>query len=75
MSLTYEEWIKVYSAKDGTCYKDHLINSAHDLIQRQQIEIDMLIRKKKALRDEVFELQSKIERLKEYEYAYNSLFK
>ena len=75
MSLTYEEWIEIYTAKNSSCYKDYLINSAHDLMQRQQVEIDILIRKKKVLRDEIFELQTEIERLKEFEYAYNSLFK
>jgi FtsZ-binding cell division protein ZapB len=75
MSLTYEKWIEIYTAKDGSYEKDYLINSAHDLIRCQQIEIDILIRKKKSLRNEICELQSEIERLKEFEYAYNSLFK
>ena len=73
MSLTYEEWIKIYTAKDGSCDKDCIINSAYDLMQRQQLEIDMLIRKKEVLRDEIAEQQAEIERLKEIEYMYNDL--
>ena len=46
-----------------------------DLINRQQMEIDILIRKKESLRNEICELQSEIERLKEFEYMYNSLLK
>ena len=75
MSLTYEKWNEIYTAKNGSYEKDYLINSARDLIQCQQIEIDILIRKKESLRNEICELQSEIERLKEFEYAYNSLFK
>ena len=75
MSLTYEKWNEIYTAKDSSYEKDYLINSADDLIQCQQIEIGMLIRKKESLRDEICELQSEIERLKEFEYMYNSLLK
>ena len=46
MNLTYEKWVEIYTAKDGSYEKDYLISSAHDLIQRQQVEINMLIRKK-----------------------------
>lgn len=53
---------------------------ALDLIKRQRaeieqkdIEIDILIRKKEALKDEISELQSEVERLKEIAYMYNSL--
>ena len=35
-----------------------------DLIDRQKAEIDILIRKKEALRDEIAEQQTEIERLK-----------
>lgn len=73
MNLTYEKWVKIYTSKDSSYKKDYLINSAHDLIQCQQAEINMLIRKKESLRDEICELQTEIERLKEFEYMYNSL--
>ena len=45
------------------------------IINTQQLEIDMLVRKKEYLQDEICELQSEVERLKEFEYAYNSLLK
>ena len=45
------------------------------IINTQQLEIDMLIRKKEYLQDENSELQSEVNRLKEFEYAYNSLLK
>ena len=48
---------------------------AIDLINRQQAEIDILIRKKESLRDEICELQTEVERLKEFEYMYNDLCK
>lgn len=51
------------------------VESYINTIKSQQLEIDMLIRKKGYLQDEVCELQSEIERLKEFEYAYNSLLK
>ena len=43
----------------------HLTQSALDLINRQKAEIDILIRKKEALRDEIAEQQAEIERLRE----------
>lgn len=73
MNLTYEKWVEIYTSKDSSYEKDYLINSAHNLIQCQQAEINMLIRKKESLRDEICELQTEIERLKEFEYMYNSL--
>ena len=39
----------------------------------QKAEIDILIRKKEALRNEISELQLENERLKEIEYMYKSL--
>ena len=42
-------------------------------IEQKDIEIDILIRKKESLRDEICELQSEVERLKEFEYMYNDL--
>ena len=42
-----------------------LTTSALDLINRQKTEIDILIRKKETLRDEVAEQQAEIERLRE----------
>ena len=44
-----------------------------DLINRQKAEIDILIRKKEKLRDEICELQAENERLREIEYMYNDL--
>lgn len=44
-----------------------------DLINRQQAEIDILIRKKENLRDEICVLQAENERLREIEYMYNDL--
>ena len=52
MSLTYEKWNEIYTAKNGSYEKDYLINSARDLIQCQQIEIDILIRKKESVRND-----------------------
>lgn len=46
---------------------------AFDEVNRQKAEIDILIRKKEALRDELAEQQAEIERLKEIEYMYNDL--
>lgn len=48
---------------------------AFDEVERQKAEIEILIRKKESLRDEICELQLEVERLKEFEYAYNKLFK
>ena len=44
-------------------------------LNNTRTEIEILIRKKESLRDEIYELQSEVERLKEFEYAYNRLFK
>ena len=41
------------------------VKASLDLINRQKAEIDILIRKKEALRDEIVEQQAEIERLKE----------
>ena len=30
--MTKEEWIKIYNAKDGTWYKDDLIDKAYEII-------------------------------------------
>ena len=30
--MTKEEWIKIYTAKDGTWYKDDLIDKAYEII-------------------------------------------
>ena len=51
------------------------LEKAIEIIKRQQTEIEILIRKKEALRDEVAEQQVEIERLKEFEYMYNELCK
>ena len=51
------------------------VESYINTIKSQQLEIDMLIRKKGYLQDEICELQTEIERLKEFEYMYNSLLK
>lgn len=48
----------------ASCIRE-LMKSALDLIHRQRIEIDIIIRKKEALKDEVSELQAEIEGLKE----------
>ena len=50
-----------------------LIKNALDLINRQNTEIDIIIRKKEDLGNKICELQSEIERLKEIEFMYNSL--
>lgn len=49
------------------------VESYIKIINNQQLEIDMLIRKKGYLQDEVCELQSEVKRLKEFEYMYNNL--
>ena len=50
-----------------TCDKcmGKLLKNALDLINRQKAEIDILIRKKETLRDEIEEQQAEIERLRE----------
>lgn len=73
MNITYEKWVEIYTTKDDTCKRDCLISSAYDLIQCQQVEIDILIRKKESLLDEICKLQAKTERLKELESLYNIL--
>ena len=58
--------------------KEALINGQETLqkhLAEKNAEIEILIRKKESLRDEICELQSEIERLKEFEYMYNSLLK
>ena len=67
--------------KDGKRCSEMMINDALDLINRQKAEIkqkdteiDILIRKKKTLRDEISELETEIEQLeagceKQYEIA------
>lgn len=72
ISEALERWIKNF---DGNA--DDLANlcNAFNLIKCQQTEIDILIRKKESLRNEICELQSEIERLKEFEYMYDSLLK
>ena len=72
ISEALERWIKNF---DGNAVDLANLCNALDLIKRQQMEIDILIRKKESLRNEICELQSEVERLKEFEYAYNSLFK
>lgn len=87
--LTDEQIIKalegnILNAKSVDCkvwsIELYKIENALDLIKRQKaeieqkdIEIDILIRKKETLRDEICELQSEVERLKEIEYMYNDL--
>lgn len=48
-------------------------SSALDIINRQKTEIDILIRKKEALKDEISELKAEVERLQEIEFMYNEL--
>ena len=60
--------------RDDSC-TTALIKKAVELVNRQKAEIEILIRKKESLRDEIYELQSEVERLKEFEYMYNSLLK
>ena len=52
---------------------DKLLKDILDLINRQKTEIDILIRKKESLRDEIAECRAEIERLKEIEWMYNDL--
>ena len=62
----------LYEEEEVTCITI-LSKNALDLINRQKAEIDILIRKKESLRDEIAEQQAEIERLKEIEYMYNDL--
>ena len=56
------EATEVFEKNSGAgCYVGDLLR----IINRQQAEIDILIRKKETLRDEVAELQAEIERLRE----------
>ena len=60
------------------CFDDNPqtdVESYIKIINSQRLEIDMLIRKKGYLQDEICELQTEVDRLKEFEYAYNSLLK
>ena len=50
--------------EETNCY-DHLLSEVLALINRQKAEIDLLIRKKETLRDEIAEQQAEIERLRE----------
>ena len=52
---------------------ENIIRFADKTIEKQKAEIDILIRKKESLRDEIAEQQAEIERLKEIEYMYNDL--
>jgi len=74
MNITYEKWVEIYTTKDDSYERDCLISSAYDLIQCQQAEINILIRKKESLLDEICKLQVETERLKELECLYNILF-
>ena len=47
--------------------------NALDIIKQRDTEIDILIRKKEALKDEISELKAEVERLKEIEFMYNDL--
>jgi molybdate-binding protein len=53
--------------------RDTLLHNALDFIKRKNTEIDILIRKKEALKDEIAELKAEVERLKEIEFMYNEL--
>ena len=55
------------------CRAKYLPEPIVDLIKRQKAEIDIIIRKKETLMDEICELQSEVERLKEFEYKYARL--
>ena len=57
--------------EDAPC--PYLEKYALELINRQKAEIDILIRKKEALKDEIAGLTAKVERLKEIEFMYNDL--
>lgn len=50
-----------------------LLKEILELIERQDEEIDILIRKKETLRDEICELQTEINRLKDFEHIYDDL--
>ena len=73
--MTFEEQViqdateVVKKGLDTGCTLKTLLN----VIKRQESEIYMLIRKKELLRDEICELQSEVERLKEFEYMYARL--
>ena len=47
--------------------RNTLIKNALDLIRFRDTEINLLIKKKEVLRNEICELQSEVERLKEFE--------
>ena len=54
----------MYGDTDQFHCKDDLMQNALDLINRQKAEIDILIRKKETLRDEICKLQAENEKLK-----------
>ena len=56
-----------YICKSNEIFRDalDLINRQKAEIEKKDIEIDILIRKKEALKDEVSELRAEVERLKE----------
>lgn len=75
-------WEKILSIGDapvgehwsvGAVVTTKLAKETLDMLNRQKAEIDILIRKKESLRDEIAEQQAEIERLKEIEYRYNDL--
>ena len=63
----------LYEEEEVTCITI-LSKNALDLINRQKAEIDILIRKKESLRDEIAEQQAEIERLKEENETIKSNF-
>ena len=50
-----------------------LINRQKDELAKKNTEIDILIRKKETLQDEICELQTEVNRLKDFENTYNEL--
>ena len=64
----------------GTNFNEDILKKFADYftanyLDLQKTEIDILIRKKEVLRNEISELQAENKRLKEIEYMYNSLLK
>ena len=59
--------------REGDLQRASTISNALDLINRKKSEIDILIRKKETLKDEISELRAEVERLKEIEFMYNDL--
>lgn len=59
----------LYGYEEEHCDK-HLLKATLDLIKRQKTAIDILIRKKETLQDEIAEQQAEVEELQKYKHDY-----